>query len=419
MKVFKFGGASVKDARAVLNVVSVLDRYKGEPVLVVVSAMGKSTNALEKILQLWFDNGSYYSELNELFEFHRNIIGGINELLQTTIDSSSFDNYCTELVSLLADKPQFTFDQHYDALVSYGELLSTAIVSAALQASHKDAVLFDVRQCVKTNNRFRSATVNWEKSAAAFHRLSTQIGLHAIVITQGFIGESDEGFTTTLGREGSDYSAAILAYLADANSVTIWKDVPGMLNADPRLFPDAVMLPKISYREAIELSYYGASVIHPKTIQPLQNKGIPLYVKSFLNPENSGSAIQQDDSADKDVPSFIIKQNQVLVSVTTRDFSFIVEEHLSEIFDALAKCGIKINVMQNSAISFSFCIDEDERKFNQFREILKPTYSLRFNSGMSLLTIRHYNDEVIGKLIKGREILLEQRSRTTLRVVMR
>lgn len=419
MKIFKFGGASVKNAEAVMNVLRILDRYKSERLIVVISAMGKTTNAIEVLLSKWFDGRDYAAELDQLNNYHTQILDELDALLPDNINRHLYSNYFQNFSQILTQKPNLEFDQHYDQIVAFGEYFSTSILSAAAEAQGKLCAFHDVRKSIKTNSRFRSATVNWDESKASSSELAELSALNAIVITQGFIGQDKNLNTTTLGREGSDYTAAVLAYLFDAESVTIWKDVPGMLNADPRYFPEAIKLERISYLEAIELSYYGASVIHPKTIQPLQNKGIPLYVKSFLHPEESGSIIQEDQSQDKEIPSFIIKQNQYLVSISTRDFSFIVEEHLSEIFDALVRHGIKINVMQNSAISFSFCIDEEERKFNLFREEIQKTYSLKYNTGLSLLTIRHYTEPIVQKLITGKEVFLEQRSRTTMRIVMR
>ena len=249
--------------------------------------------------------------------------------------------------------------------------------------------------------------------------LKDMLSVNDVIIFQGFIGTSDEGRTITLGREGSDFTASILAFLLDAESVTIWKDVPGMMNADPRRFPDAVKLSKISYREAIELAYFGASVIHPKTIKPLQNKGIPLYVKSFIHPDEEGTVIQKDAEWDQLVPGFIFKDNQVLISITPRDFSFVVEENLREIFDALAEASVRINLMENSAISFSICVDNNERRIEKLRELLTLQYEMRYNEKVSLLTIRHGNQETISELTRGREILIEQLSRNTARLVLR
>lgn len=419
MKIFKFGGASVKNAEAVMNVLAILNHFKSERLIVVISAMGKTTNAIEIVLNKWLEGKNFDSELQQLNEYHIEILDQLDFLLLDNINRHLYTFYFDQLRAILSQKPEFEYDKHYDQIVSFGEYFSTSIVSSAAECQGKLITFHDVRNSIKTNSRFRSATVNWEKSATVSKELSDLSSLNSVVITQGFIGQDENLNTTTLGREGSDYSAAVLAYLHNAESVTIWKDVPGMLNADPRHFPEAVKLERISYLEAIELSYYGASVIHPKTIQPLQNKGIPLYVKSFLHPEESGSTIQEDESSDEEIPSFIIKHNQYLVSLSTRDFSFIVEEHLSEIFEALAKHGIKINVMQNSAISFSFCIDEEERKFNLFREEIQKKYVIKYNTGLSLLTIRHYTDPIVQKLIIGREIFLEQRSRNTMRIVMR
>ncbi|HTO36749.1 MAG TPA: hypothetical protein VLZ72_10950, partial [Flavobacterium sp.] len=298
-----------------------------------------------------------------------------------------------------------------------GELASSKIVAAYLAGQGMNVCWRDAKRFIRTNQKYRSAEVDWIKTQEL-----TDIELKKhdcnISITQGFIGHTEEGFTTTLGREGSDFTAAIMAYCTNAESVTIWKDVPGMLNADPKFFANTVKLDKISFKEAIELAYYGASVIHPKTIKPLQNKNIPLYIKSFLNPSAEGSVIQQSTDNDNLVPSFIFKMNQVLVSITPKDFSFVVEENLSDIFKKLAEVGVHINLMQNSAVSFTVCIDADDRKLNRLMEILKSDYIVKYNDNVELVTIRHYDQSTIERTTKEREILMEQKTRQTVRIVM-
>jgi aspartate kinase len=311
------------------------------------------------------------------------------------------------------------YDKAYDQIVCFGELLSTALVAGFLNQEDLPCTWQDARQVVRTDQRYRDARVDWEKSAQSMQSAMEALATSGRMVIQGFIGSTNEGRTTTLGREGSDFTAAIMAYLFDAQSVTIWKDVPGMLNADPKWFSDTVKLDRISFREAIELAYYGASVIHPKTIKPLQNKGIPLYIKSFINPDASGSVIQENTSNDHLVPSYIFKGDQELVSFIPKDFSFIVEDNLKEIFGTLASLGIRVNLMENSAISFSICIDHNGYKRNQLFEAMRSTYAIRYNEGLTLITVRHWDDATIQKLTQGREILLEQKSRQTVRMVVR
>jgi aspartate kinase len=414
MKVFKFGGASVKDAPAVRNVADVLRRFDGEKRVVVVSAMGKTTNALELLHDAWFKGADTSALFKEVVDYHtrvsEEVLGSVGPELAT---------FFNLLEGELKKKPGEDFDKEYDTIVAYGELMSTALVASYLRSVEMNVGWADARKVIFTNHQYREGKVDWEKSAAAAGLLKDMLSVNDVIIFQGFIGTSDEGRTITLGREGSDFTASILAFLLDAESVTIWKDVPGMMNADPRRFPDAVKLSKISYREAIELAYFGASVIHPKTIKPLQNKGIPLYVKSFIHPDEEGTVIQKDAEWDQLVPGFIFKDNQVLISITPRDFSFVVEENLREIFDALAEASVRINLMENSAISFSICVDNNERRIEKLRELLTLQYEMRYNEKVSLLTIRHGNQETISELTRGREILIEQLSRNTARLVLR
>jgi len=417
MKIFKFGGASVKNAEAVRNVASILRRFEGEQLVVVISAMGKTTNHLEKIHQARFQKENYHPLVAELMDFHEEIATELFADPETSLQSTwEFFSQLQEQVSspIVGD-----YDQEYDQIVGYGELLSTAMVHAYLQEQGIAAGFIDARRVVKTDHRFRDARVDWNKSALGIEQVKTQLTKNPVVITQGFIGSTGNGLSTTLGREGSDFTAAIMAFLLDAESVTIWKDVPGMLNADPKWFPNTVKLDRISFREAIELAYYGASVIHPKTIKPLQNKGIPLYIKSFIDPEAEGSVIQENIAFDNLVPSFILKREQVLISVSTKDFSFVVEDNLKEIFDVLSELGIRVHLMENSALSFSICMDKDEYKQNRLFARLADRYAIRYNEGLHLVTIRHYDEATLKMLTENKEILLEQRSRQTVRLVMR
>lgn len=420
MKVYKFGGASVKDASAVLNVGNILRSFSGDKLIVVISAMGKTTNALEEILELWMKKSDYTEKLINLKAYHVEIMEELKKA-NDQVDFSAISELFKELTEILKEEASEYYDFEYDRLVSFGELISTRIVEAYLKAHGLPVEWMDVRHVIRTNSEHRRAEVDWDRSQNQSSVLANHLndsGVN-IVITQGFIAGDKLGNTTTLGREGSDYSAAILAYLLDAEEVTIWKDVPGMLNADPRWFHNTVKLDKISFREAIELSYYGASVIHPKTIQPLKKKSILLYVKSFMNPEDKGSVIQESDESDSLIPSYIFKPDQWLVSISPKDFSFIVEEHLTEIFEVLSTIGININLMQNSAISFSFAIDADKRKIDRLLTRLSGSYKVKYNTGLQLLTVRHYDEKVIRELTKGKEVLLEQRSRSTVRMVLR
>lgn len=424
MRVFKFGGASVKDAASVRNVAEVLKLYEGEDIAVVVSAMGKTTNALEGLA------ASYYNKeddtamlLEEVRTFHNQIL---HELFPDNDHPVYADvNSCFERITHITENaPDSAYDFIYDRIVPEGEMMSTRIISAYLNDAGIKNKWMDVREFLITDDHHREANVNWKKTKAAINRkllpfLNADREKAQLVVTQGFVGATSKGKTTTLGREGSDYTAAIIAYALNATDVTIWKDVPGMLNADPKWFELTEKLLDISYREAIELAYYGATIIHPKTIKPLQNKGILLRVKSFLSPEERGTRIHNDTSSDSLIPSFIFKMKQVLISISPRDFSFIIEENMSDIFGHFARHGVKVNMMQNSAINFSVCADNDADRIPNLIEALKKNYKVLYNEDLELVTIRHYDYDTIEKVTTGKEILLEQRSRHTARMVMK
>jgi len=421
MNVFKFGGASVKDADAVKNVLNILQLYKGKKLGVVISAMGKTTNAMESIVDaLWKRNEARFTELvEERREFHLNImrelfVSAENEVYVEI--NSQFD----QLLEKFNDPIPDNYDFEYDQIVSLGEVISTKIVSAYVRQEGVQAKWMDARKLIRTDRQYRQAEVNWEKTTANFHnRFLPEFYRNDVLITQGFVGHTSEGFTATLGREGSDFSAGIIAYCCDADDVTIWKDVPGMLNADPKWFDNTVKLEQISFKEAIELSYYGASVIHPKTIKPLQNKKIPLYVKSFIEPESEGTIIQESTASDHLVPSFIFKLNQILFSFTPKDFSFLVEKNLSHIFDLLSKSNAKINIMQNSALDFSILVDAEKVSIDRILELFSDDYKVKFNEGLELVTIRHYDQATIDRVTVGKEILLQQKTRETARLVVK
>ncbi|MFN3342927.1 MAG: aspartate kinase [Flavobacteriales bacterium] len=424
MKVFKFGGASVRDAAGIRNVAKILRLFSNENLAVVVSAMGKTTNALEDLTRAYAKgkgdkeailskiHEDHIKEMDDLFANDRNhpVYAAVAEVfsgIQKRFDVTASANY----------------DLVYDQIVSQGEFISSVIVSHYMNAQGIENTWYDARTIIRTDSTFREGKVDWDASQklANQHLIPFYIGSvgRRIAITQGFIGSTSIGLTTTLGREGSDYTAAILAYLLDAKDVTIWKDVAGVMNADPRKYDKAVKFDRISFREAIELSYYGASVIHPKTIKPLQNKGIPLYVKSFLQPEEKGTIIQASEEYDHLIPSFIFKSNQVLISVLPRDFSFIIEENLREIFDVFASLGVRVHLMQNSALSFSVCIDHNEDKFPDLLKRLQENYKVKYNENVELITIRHYDQATIDMLTNAKEILVEQKSRHTARFIVR
>jgi aspartate kinase len=421
MKVFKFGGASVKDAAAVKNVADILRFFPNENIIVVVSAMGKITNALERLTNAFF----YRKEdpilvLDEIKKYHFDIIEQLFEDKNHPV-YNEISNTFVELDWAIEEEPSPDYNYDYDKIVSMGEIISTRIISIYLNKAGVNNTWKDVRDFIQTDNTYREGKVDWELSQELVNKhlsplFSKKDG--TIVITQGFLGGTSENFTTTLGREGSDYTAAILAYTTNAESVTIWKDVPGVLNADPKWFDETTKLEQISYQDAIELAYYGATVIHPKTIKPLQNKKIPLIVKSFLNPEEKGTIIN-DVQSPLPVPCFIFKINQVLLSISPKDFSFIMEENLSEMFSLFAERQVKVNVMQNSAISFSISIDNDERKVPELIKTLQKDYRVLYNDGLELITIRYYDQATIDRVTVGKKILLEVKSRYTVQLVVK
>ncbi|MBP6091793.1 MAG: aspartate kinase [Crocinitomicaceae bacterium] len=421
MKIFKFGGASVKDAAAVRNVAEIVSLFDGQKLTIVVSAMGKTTNKLEEVVTALAqkDRKIFTALVDDLVLFHETILGELFHERHFAVFSEMEAVF--EKLRLRFDQPfsdNYSFE--YDQIVSIGEVLSSVILAAFLREKGFPAVWADARKLIRTDHLYQEGNVDWNKTESLiqerFIPLFSEVNIQ---VTQGFIGHTPEGFTTTLGREGSDYTAGIFAYCTNAESVTIWKDVPGMLNADPKYFENTVKLDQISFKEAIELSYYGASVIHPKTIKPLQNKGIPLYVKSFLDPTAPGTIIQQNAEKDALIPSFIFKNDQVLFSFTTTNFSFIVEENLSDIFNRLSKINAKINLMQNSALDFSILMDRSKINIDQVLELFKDTYSVKFNEGLTLITIRHYDQATIDRVTENKEIILEQKTRQTARIVVK
>ncbi len=419
MQVFKFGGASVKDAEAVKNVAKVLKQFPGQSLGIVISAMGKTTNSLENLVNTFFyKSGNPEEILEEIKQFHfkicKELFSNPNHPIYTELE-----NTFVELHWAIEDEPTHSYDFEYDQIVSMGEIISTKIVSAYLNEAGLKNTWVDIRGIIQTDNTYREGKVDFELTEALVNKLLIpKLNTNPVFVTQGFIGGTSENFTTTLGREGSDYTASILAYCLNAKNVTIWKDVPGVLNADPKWFNRTKKIDELSYHDAIELTYYGATVIHPKTIKPLQNKQIPLYVKSFLNPKEEGTVIK-DGEKRLNIPSYIFKVNQVLLSIQPKDFSFIAEDNLSDIFELFSKHGVKINLMQLSAISFSVCCDHDEIKIKALVEKLKEFFKVLYNSGVELMTVRYYTQDTIDALTKNKIILLEQRSRYTVQMVMK
>lgn len=412
MRVYKFGGASVKDAVGVRNVVSILQAESEADLMIVISAMGKTTNALEAIVNAYYSGD--VPSLDSVKQYHFEIINQLFERNHPIYDE--VNNLFVEIEWVIEDAPTSTYAYEYDQIVSVGELLSTTIISAYLNECGFTNRWLDARDIIRTDNMHRNARVDWELTESMIQK---EVDKGLPVLTQGFIGCTSENFTTTLGREGSDFTAAILAHVTQAEEVVIWKDVPGVLNADPRFFEDAQMLKSLSYTEAIELAYFGAKVIHPKTIQPLKNKKIPLRVRSFVDVTTDGTVVSECAEIKPFLPSFIVKENQVLLSISAQDLSFIVEDHLSHIFFLFSEYGVRVNVMQNSAVSFSVCVDHDAQKVPALIDALKKEYQVLYNDKLTLYTIRHYNEDSMARVLKGKTLLLEQKSRHTVQLVVK
>ena len=414
MRVFKFGGASVKDAAGIKNVYEVLQKVGYEDVLLVVSAMGKTTNALEIVIKNYFDKSAELnSSVQEVKKYHNQILMDLFEDDKNEV-FAAVNTQFTDLEYFLAHNKSPNYNFVYDQIVSYGELISTTILSHFMNFMGIKTQWLDVRNFIKTDANYRDAEVDWELTQK---NIAKNVKRKILNITQGFLGSDENNFTTTLGREGSDYTAAIFAYCLNAESVTIWKDVPGVMNADPRYFENASLLNQISYREAIELAFYGATVIHPKTLQPLQKKEIPLYVKSFINPLLKGTSVAKGVDLDPYLPCFIVKRNQLLISLSSIDFSFIMEENISEIFALFHQFKIKVNLIQNSAISFSVCVEDKFDTFKALNAILSKKFKVEFNENVTLYTIRHFDDKATQTVEENKIVLLKQVSRKTMQVV--
>ncbi|KUM19013.1 aspartate kinase [Flavobacterium psychrophilum] len=414
MRIFKFGGASVKDADGIKNVFDVLQKVGYEDVLLVVSAMGKTTNALELVIKNYFDKSpALNTSVQEIKTYHNKILLDLFENEEHEVFLDIKDHFADLEYFLRSNKsPNYNFV--YDQVESFGEIISTAILSHYMNFRNINTEWLDVRNYIKTNNTYRDAEVDWETTQKSISKIANK---KILFITQGFLGADENGFTTTLGREGSDYTAAIFAYCLNAESVTIWKDVPGVMNADPRYFENATLLNQISYREAIELAFYGASVIHPKTLQPLQKKEIPLYVKSFINPLLPGTSVSKGKDLDPKLPCFIVKKHQLLLSLSSIDFSFIMEENISEIFSLLHLHKIRVSLIQNSAISFSVCLEDKFGNFDELKKTLSKKFKLSYNENVSLYTIRHFDEKAFQIVEKNKTVLLKQMSRETMQIV--
>lgn len=414
MKVFKFGGASVKDAKSVRNVFKVLDHFRKDDLVIVVSAMGKTTNALEEILLSYLNSSPNLSnQITELRDFHFDIVKELFPDAEHRI-YNEVEIALTQLEISTQSELEDDYNRLYDKIVPFGEIISTKIISAYLEDQSYTNEWLDARKLVRTDKNYRFARVDWEQTIGL---ISDRVKAGNNYLVQGFIGADADHESTTLGREGSDYTASIFAYSLNAEEVIIWKDVPGILNGDPKVFKDTELLHQLSFREAIELAYYGASVIHPKTIQPLRKKGIPLFVRSFLNPKDSGTRVGNGLDLDPFLPCFIRKENQALITISTKDLAFIVEDHLSMIYKIFHEFGVRVNMSQNTAVSSSFCINNDPVICPKILKALKSEFVTSFNTDANLFTVRHYDEKSKQIVKESGKVLLEQISRNTYQVV--
>ena len=413
MKVFKFGGASIKDAPSIKNILEIISKYEKDNLVIVVSAMGKTTNALEKVVDSYFnDKAQLQSSISDVFNFHINILNNLFE--KNHFIFSELNTSFEKLGSFIKSNKSPSYSFVYDQVVSLGELISSKIIYEYLLKINIDCSLIDARNCIKTNSKYRGGKVQWDMTNKKIKEL---ISDSKINITQGFIGSDSNNFTVTLGREGSDYSAAIFAYSLNAESLSIWKDVPGLLNADPKFFSNTKLLNQISYSETIELAFYGASIIHPKTLQPLQKKEIPLFVKSFKNPLSNGTVISKGVDINPLVPCYIFKENLILLKISSLDFSFMVEDNISHIFKQLHDFKMKVDVIQNSANTFSVCFFDKYNKINDLISNLEGKFKIQIHKNVSLFTIRHFDEKSIKKISNKRKLLLEQRTEKTVKLI--
>ena len=411
-RVLKFGGASIRDSSKIENVFSILSSYKNEKIVIIFSAIANVTNLLEELVDLHLMNDlRKQHKLVEIHQIHLKIVKDLFEKNHSIYNK--LNNLIDELRIIIDKKPESGYSFIYDQIVSYGELMSTKILNDYLNLRKFNCILLDARDLVKTDSKYQNAKIDWSSTKKNIKKIK----LDSPIITQGFIGSNTSNQTTTLGREGSDFTAAIFANILNIDEVIIWKDVNGVLNADPRYFNDTVLLSNLSYTEAIELAFYGAKVIHPRTIQPLQEKHIPVSVRSFININEPGTVIAEIKN-NKPITSYIVKENQVLISISDINLSFIVEEHLSWIFSVLSKYDISVNLMQNSAVSFSVCVDNKKNKVLDLVTELSTKFKVYYNNKVKLFTIRHYSEDSINKVIDGKSVLLEQKSRNTVQYVV-
>ena len=418
MRVFKFGGASVRDAKSVQNVHSIIERFNTEPLIIVVSAMGKTTNKFENLVNAHFAKEPTEAILEDLRNCHGEIAKELfGDKVQPVIED--INNTLVEVEWALEDPDGLDYHFQYDQIVSIGEMLSTKIISAYLKFKGLENMWVDARDLIRTDNNYQDAKVDWDETKAlTTSTINAALKKANVIVTQGFIGGTSENFTTTLGREGSDFTAAILAYCTGAKDVTIWKDVPGVLNADPKYYDNTVLIPKMSFFDAMELAYFGTSVIHPKTIKPLQNANIPLYVKSFVDPKSEGTTISNTSDL-RIAPSFIVKTNQVLVSLTPKDYSFVTEAHFTGIYTVLSDIRMKANCAQNSAVNFSFSTNNDGAKLQQLQERLSEEYFVGLVEDAELVTVRYYDEETIRRTTEGKKVLLDHRTATSAQLVVK
>jgi len=416
MQIFKFGGASVKDAQGVKNLAHVLKTVGYSNTLIVVSAMGKTTNAMETVIANYFEaKHKLQSSLQEVKKFHNNILLDLFDNKSHPVFETT-NKLFQEIVLFFEHNKSPNYNFVYDQVIGFGELISTTIISHYLNEIGITNTWLDVRTFIKTDDYYRNSKVNWNQTQGL---ISTRVDTSKLNITQGFLGSDSNNFTTTLGREGSDYTAAIFAYCLNANSVTIWKDVQGVLNADPRLFQETQLLEQISYEETIEMAFYGASVIHPKTIQPLQSKEIPLFVRSFINPDLKGTKISRGVAIKPHIPCFIVKKNQVFISISTLDFSFMIEDNISHIFKLLHQYQLRVNLIQNSAISFSVCVDNKFNHFDAFYDSIKSSFKVSFVKEVDLYTVRHFTNETLNTIDNLGKSLITQINKETAQIVVK
>lgn len=414
--ILKFGGASIKDEKHIRNVGDILTTYKSSSTIVVFSAIGKVTNMLEEVVNLYVKNlrDEMFLKFEEIKSFHLELVSSLFDEDHEINDI--INNLFVEISWVLEEDYHGNYDYVYDQIVSVGELLSSNIMSSYCNFNDINNTLIDARDLIRTNTNYRSAQVNWKVTIKSINEVDQSVKMY---ITQGFIASTSDNCTTTLGREGSDFTAAILAHALNAKEVIVWKDVPGIMNADPSIFEDAIQIENIPYHEAIELAFYGAKVIHPNTIQPLQTKNILLRVKSFMYPDLEGTVIMKDSKIKPRVPFYIVKEDQILVSISDSSLSFMVEEYLSNIFLIFAKYNIRVNMMQHSAVSFSVCLDYDKYKIPNVLNELKKKFNVVFNEGLTLYTIRHYNQDSIERILNGKKLLLEQKTRNTIQLALK